>query len=36
MQANDRAAIIDRFNRAFAEHDPALLENIIAPDCVMG
>jgi hypothetical protein len=28
-------AVIDRFNRAFQERDPSLLEDIIAPDCVM-
>jgi ketosteroid isomerase-like protein len=28
-------AVIDRFNRAFQERDAALLEDIIAPDCVM-
>lgn len=27
------AAILDRFNRAFLEHDPALLDALIAPDC---
>lgn len=27
------AAILDRFNRAFLEHDPALLDELIAPDC---
>jgi ketosteroid isomerase-like protein len=27
--------VIDRFNRAFQERDATLLEDIIAPDCVM-
>jgi SnoaL-like domain len=27
--------VIDRFNRAFEERDATLLEDIIAPDCVM-
>jgi hypothetical protein len=27
--------VIDTFNRAFAERDATLLEDIIAPDCVM-
>ncbi len=27
------AAILDRFNRAFLEHDPDLLDPLIAPDC---
>jgi len=27
--------VIDRFNRAFRERDATLLEDIIAPDCVM-
>jgi ketosteroid isomerase-like protein len=27
--------IMDQFNRAFLEHDPALLEDLVAPDCVM-
>jgi hypothetical protein len=27
--------VIDRFNRAFQERDATLLDDIIAPDCVM-
>src|SRR5882762_6950050 len=27
--------VIDRFNRAFRERDATLLEDMIAPDCVM-
>jgi hypothetical protein len=27
--------VIDRFNQAFQERDATLLEDIIAPDCVM-
>jgi ketosteroid isomerase-like protein len=29
------AEVIDRFNRAFVQHDASLLENLIAEDCVM-
>lgn len=28
------ADVLQRFNRAFLDHDPALLEPLIAPDCV--
>ncbi|GLQ57157.1 nuclear transport factor 2 family protein [Devosia nitrariae] len=35
MQSNDTSEIVRRFNRAFEEHDPALLEDLVAPDCVM-
>ena len=28
-------AVLERFNRAFLEHDPSLLEPLIAPDCVI-
>ena len=35
MQANDTAELIDRFNRAFLEHRPALLDGLIGTDCVM-
>lgn len=35
MQSNDTAEVIRRFNQAFAEHDPQLLEGLIAADCVM-
>ncbi len=27
--------VIDRFNRAFAEHDPSLFDDLVATDCVM-
>jgi len=29
------AAVLERFNRAFIEHDPSLLDALIAPDCVV-
>ncbi|MGI5282567.1 nuclear transport factor 2 family protein [Nonomuraea polychroma] len=29
------ADVIDRFNRAFVEHDPAALASLIGDDCVM-
>ncbi|MFE3453642.1 nuclear transport factor 2 family protein [Nonomuraea sp. NPDC059194] len=29
------AEVIDRFNRAFVDHDPALLTDLIGDDCVM-
>ena len=32
---SDTAEIIRRFNQAFEDHDPALLEDLIAADCVM-
>jgi hypothetical protein len=35
MQSNDTLEFLRRFNQAFEEHNPALLENLIAPDCVM-
>jgi ketosteroid isomerase-like protein len=28
-------AVLERFNRAFLEHDPSLLPALIAPDCVV-
>ncbi|TWG52916.1 nuclear transport factor 2 family protein [Aminobacter sp. J44] len=31
----DTADIIRRFNRAFEEHEPALLDNLVGSDCVM-
>jgi ketosteroid isomerase-like protein len=34
-QPPDTAAVIDRFNQAFLEHDPELLLGLIAEDCVM-
>src|SRR5512138_557247 len=35
MQSNETAEVIRLFNRAFRDHDPALLEDLVAPDCVM-
>jgi ketosteroid isomerase-like protein len=35
MQPRDTSEVIRRFNRAFQEHDPAILEDLVAPDCVM-
>ena len=35
MQSNETAEIMRRFNQVFLEHDPAILEDLIAPDCVM-
>lgn len=32
---SDTLEVIDRFNRAFVDHDPAGLAELIAPDCVM-
>jgi ketosteroid isomerase-like protein len=29
------AAVVDRFNRAFLEHDPELLVDLVADECVM-
>jgi SnoaL-like protein len=34
-QTNQTAAVIDRFNRAFLEHRAELLDDLVAPDCVM-
>ncbi len=31
----DTTAIMERFNRAFVEHEPSLLEGLIGADCVM-
>jgi hypothetical protein len=28
-------AVLERFNRAFVEHDPSLLPPLVAPDCVI-
>ena len=27
--------VVSRFNQAFLDHDPAVFEDLIAPDCVM-
>ena len=35
MQTNETAEIMDRFNQAFLRHEPEILEDLIAPDCVM-
>ena len=35
MQTNETAEIIRRFNQAFLDHEPAILRDLIAPDCVM-
>lgn len=35
MRTNDTAEIMRRFNLAFLDHQPELLEDLIAPDCVM-
>ncbi len=35
MNANETSEIMRRFNQAFVEHDPAILGDLVAPDCVM-
>jgi len=35
MQTNETFEIMRRFNRAFLNHEPAILKDLIAPDCVM-
>lgn len=35
MQSNETAEAVSRFNQAFLTHDPKILEDLIAPDCVM-
>lgn len=35
MQTSKTSEVVDRFNRAFLEHDPALLADLVGPDCVM-
>jgi len=35
MQHLDTSEIMRRFNQAFLEHNPAILKDLIAPDCVM-
>ena len=35
MQHLDTSEIMCRFNQAFLEHNPAILKDVIAPDCVM-
>ncbi|HSV53905.1 MAG TPA: nuclear transport factor 2 family protein [Burkholderiaceae bacterium] len=34
-QTENIGPVIDRFNDAFQRHDPALLVDLIAPDCVL-
>ncbi|MCR5858707.1 nuclear transport factor 2 family protein [Mesorhizobium sp. J428] len=35
MQTNETVEIMRRFNQAFRDHEPAILKDLIAPDCVM-
>lgn len=35
MPGNDTTEIIRRYNQAFLERDPAMLREVIGPDCVM-
>lgn len=35
MQTIETADIMRRFNQAFRDHKPAILKDLIAPDCVM-
>ncbi|ATU93347.1 nuclear transport factor 2 family protein [Phyllobacterium zundukense] len=35
MQSDETAEIMRQFNQAFLEHEPAILKDLIAPDCVM-
>jgi len=35
MGRRSTAEIMDRFNAAFLKHDPALLEDLVAADCVI-
>jgi ketosteroid isomerase-like protein len=35
MSQSTTTEIIERFNRAFVDHDPSLLDGLIAEDCVM-
>jgi len=32
---SDTAALIRRFNAAFQQHDPALLDDLVAENCVI-
>jgi hypothetical protein len=34
-ETNETIAVLERFNRAFAENNPALLDDLVADDCVM-
>jgi ketosteroid isomerase-like protein len=35
MQSNETSETVRRFNQAFLQHDPAMLEGLVAPDCIM-
>ena len=35
MMTNETAEIMRRFNQAFHDHEPEVLKELIAPDCVM-
>ena len=35
MHTHETAEIIQRFNRAFEEHDPTLLADIVGQECIM-
>ena len=35
MQATETSEVIRRFNQAFEDHDPALLDDLVGEDCVM-
>ena len=35
MQSKQTAEVVRRFNQAFEDHNPALLEDIVGPNCVM-
>ena len=35
MRPRETAEVTRLFNQAFQEHDPAIFEDLIAPDCVM-
>jgi hypothetical protein len=35
MKTRDTSEVIRRFNQAFEEHNAALFEDLVAPDCVI-
>lgn len=35
MKTTETSEIMRRFNQAFLEHNPAILKDLVAPDCVM-
>ena len=35
MRTEETTEIMRRFNQAFLEHDPAMLADLVGPDCVM-